>query len=60
MTPLDYPHVVFPTVEAAQAAAEALDDGEDFVYAVVIDPTGTGKAIVAVYDITDGALIAYV
>jgi hypothetical protein len=60
MTLLDHPHIVFSTVEAAQAAAKTLDDGEDFTFAVVVDPTGTGKAIVAVYDIADGAFIAYV
>jgi hypothetical protein len=60
MTLLNHPHIVFSTVEAAQAAADAMDDGEEFTFTVVIDPTGTGKAIVAVYDIADGAFIAYV
>jgi cobalamin biosynthesis protein CbiD len=56
----DHPHTVFPTIAAAQAAVAVLDDGEDFAYVVVADPTGTGKAIVEVHDIADGAFIANV
>jgi hypothetical protein len=60
MTLLDHPHIVFPTVEAAQAAVAILDDGEDFAFLVVADPSGSGRAIIEVHDLVDGALIAKV
>lgn len=49
-------HQIFPSEAEANAAVALLDDGEDLTYQVVVDPAGTGKAIIRVYDM-DGEFI---
>ena len=43
------PAKVFPNPEAAQKAIDALCD-PDWSYKIVLDPEGSGKAIVKIYD----------
>lgn len=49
---------VYPTAAAAQAVADAnaAHDEDGWAYKVVLDPTGTGKALVQVYDEEGGLL----
>ncbi len=46
-----FQHTVFP-VAMAQALATKFNDEDDdgWTYAVIIDPKGTGKAVIEVYD----------
>jgi cobalamin biosynthesis protein CbiD len=57
---INNPGLVFPTAAAAAKAVAALDDGEDYKFIVVSDPSGSGKAIIKVYDIETGDFIANV
>jgi hypothetical protein len=47
---------IYPTVAAAEAAVP--EDDEDFKFAVIPDPLGSGKAIIKVYDAGTGDFIA--
>ncbi len=44
-------YTIFPTIEAAEVAAEALrSEDPDWEYRVIPDPLGTGKAIIKSFD----------
>ena len=56
-TILYQPHTVFPTVTAAEAVAQAnAAEGDGWEYRVIADPSGSGRAIIRVFD-EDGNFI---
>jgi len=48
-TLINEPHTIFPTVATAEKVAEA-NNGNDWTYRVVADPSGSGRAIIEIYD----------
>lgn len=55
------PAIVYPTKEKAQEAADLLADGETegWIYVVKVDPRGSGKAVIEVYD-DDGEFAGHI
>jgi hypothetical protein len=48
---IDNAYTVYPTAEHADEAVSYLQAGDnDWDYLVVLDPKGTGKAVIAVFD----------
>ncbi len=55
---LNHTHTIYQDANAASVAASSMQAGDDdWTYKVVVDPKGSGRAVVAIHD-EDGVFVA--